>query len=477
MWEPLKTRISQGFIFSIGLYTVLHFVELFYGSSVLEDIMSVLALSAMVCGFAFLLITKTSVWVPFFLIVASVVIDIMSGHPIIPVAAAGLLKMRGLIGLLFMMPMIGWVLEEAPYIESIMYLARGLFRTSRRFYFGMMLMTQLIAYFLLFGSISVTYQFEDFFLKDKKGLDWEYFKGTGLLRAFALSTLWIVSIPSFIYAVSSMGGSLGLSIIQGFFISMAALFLAVGMMWLRERRRHLNFTERLQQEIGRVAAQTVESGKEWHYVRVFVFIFLSLFGLIFLIHGIWQVDLLVVIPLVILGWTILYFAVRQRMRRLSRRTTFFVLKGARGKTFQFLIMLSAGLMISSLQQSGWAQVIVNSIIHVADLIPLINMLWLLPFILILLGFMGLGPLTVIVLVGGVLQGVDVSYPPELIILSLTSGSVISVLLSPFVMPVIMMSSVNGLSVYRNGFGFNIGFAVAFYLMVQLYLQLVVWLIS
>src|SRR5699024_11197335 len=94
-------------------------------------------------------------------------------------------------------------------------------------------------------------------------------------------------------------------------------------------------------------------------------------------------------------------------------------------------------------------------------------------IVIILGFMGLGPLTVMVLVGGIFESISLPYSPELIVLAITSGNAISIMLSPLIMPVIILSSINGLSPIKNGFRFNYKYAIAFYVMVQVYIQTMV----
>lgn len=75
-----------------------------------------------------------------------------------------------------------------------------------------------------------------------------------------------------------------------------------------------------------------------------------------------------------------------------------------------------------------------------------------------------------VLVAGILESMSFPYPPELIVLAITSGSVISIMLSPLIMPVIILSSSNGLGLVTNGLKFNWKFAIAFYIIVQVYLQ-------
>ena len=94
---------------------------------------------------------------------------------------------------------------------------------------------------------------------------------------------------------------------------------------------------------------------------------------------------------------------------------------------------------------------------------------------IILGFFGLGPLTVMVLVGGILGNLDLPYPSELIVLAVTSGSALSILLSPIIMPIIVLSASNGLSGVKNGIKFNWKYALVIYIMVQAYIQSMVLL--
>src|SRR5690625_3745593 len=133
-------------------------------------------------------------------------------------------------------------------------------------------------------------------------------------------------------------------------------------------------------------------------------------------------------------------------------------------------MLSVGVLISSLHQTNFSMYVVNGLTITQETFPFINVLSLLPFIIIILGLMGLGPLTVMVLVAGMLESMSFPYPTELIVLSITSGSVISTLISPLIMPVIVLSAANKLSILTNGFTFNWKFALTFYLMIQLYIQ-------
>ncbi|WP_053220060.1 hypothetical protein [Virgibacillus senegalensis] len=379
--------------------------------------------------------------------------------------------MRSLIALLLIVPIIGWILREEPYIDAIMNAAHKLLNTGRKFYFGIMLVNQLIAYFLLFGCIPMMYQFIHEFMRDKTGEAWEYFKGTALLRSFALTTLWVVSIPSFAFAVDHLGASLGWTIAQGLMISLAGMGLAVWFASRKEKQYGIDFTSGIQSEIAKLV-EPKEKGQSRRQVLEFAVLFVSLFTTIFLLHLLMGWGLLIVIPPVIVIWTIGYFVIKKRTGRLASQARQYFVQEMKHKSQQFSLLLAAGMLIYAVNESGAGNYLVEGLFYLEDTVPFLNFLVILPFTTIFLGFLGLGPLTVIVLVAGILQNVEMPYPPELVVLSLTSGSVISVLLSPVILPIIILSATNGLSILKNGFRFNLGYSIVFYFMVQIYIQFV-----
>src|SRR5699024_4865108 len=145
------------------------------------------------------------------------------------------------------------------------------------------------------------------------------------------------------------------------------------------------------------------------------------------------------------------------------------------QTYQLSTMICVGILIYALKQTTFATTVVGSIDYIQTHLPFLNPLYFLPFIVIILGFLGLGPLTVMVLVAGILESMALPYPPELIVLAITSGSVISILVSPLIMPVIVLSAANKLSLITNGFKFNVIYAIVFYVVVQIYIQAMVYI--
>ncbi|MBM7578031.1 hypothetical protein [Jeotgalibacillus terrae] len=462
----MQETAKRGYTLFILLYVIMHFIVSLAQADSLSTLLSLFGLVAFATGYFFLPVKQASISI--FLLVIGITIHLTSGTSLVESSVSGFTVMSGLIALLLIVPIISWVLEEKPYIESVIHFAQRLLNTSRKFYFGMMMITQVISYFLLFGAIPMVYGMVNNFLSDQKGEAWENYKGTALLRAFALTTMWVVSIPSFIFAVDALDASLGLSILQGFVISLAGVLLAVGLSYFRERKYGVDLTAGIQEELAKIAGDQKPGGNK--DVIEFVFLFITLFGSIFLINSIWEASLLLIIPIVIIVWVVLNFVIRKKPHHLLRYGKNYAKNGIPNKAQQFSILLAAGFLIDAVNQSGYGEYIVDGLFLVSDAVPFLNFLWVLPFVVIILGFIGLGPLTVIVLVSGILQGVEVPYPPEIVLLGITSGSVISIMISPLILPAIVLSSVNGISIVKNSFLFNYKFAIAFYLMVQVYLQ-------
>ncbi|MBM7573424.1 hypothetical protein [Aquibacillus albus] len=457
-----------GFSVSIIVYALMHYITYLYPSEPGLFILSLSGILAVVFGFIYLPIKALPI--PTFLLVIAMIIQLSTGGSLLAFAVDGIVQMRSLIALLLIVPVIGWILKEENYIDAIMNVAHNFLNTSKKFYFGLMIVNQIIAYFLLFGAIPMMYQFINDFLRDKTSEAWEYFKGTALLRSFALTTLWVISIPSFAFAVDHLHASLGWTIVQGFFISLAGIGLSVLFASLKEKSYRVDITGELESEIDRLVQHSNGNESNNRLILEFAFLFVSLFSSIFILHITMGWELLIIIPPMIVIWTCAYFLIKRRSARLLKQIKSYVGKEVKFKSQQFCLLLAAALLIYAVNESGIGSYIVDGMFLIEEYVPFLNILAILPFTVILLGFIGLGPLTVIVLVAGILQHVSLPYPPELVVLAITSGSVISIVLSPIVLPIIVLSASNRLSVIKNGFGFNLGFTIAFYFLVQAYIQ-------
>lgn len=467
----MKTIVNVGLSFSIVIYGLLHFVTYFYPNPFLLDMLSLSGLSMFVFGVAVLSFKRLRL--PLALLFIGIIILIFSDTTFLDGVKNGFRQMRNMVGLLILVPLISWVLREEPYIEAVISYGNKLLNTSRKFYFGMISFVQIIAYFLLFGSIQMVYHFVDEILQDKKGEAWENFKGTALLRGFALSTMWVISIPSFVFVVEVMDASLTKAILQGFFIAVIGVGIALVFSRFEEKKYGVDLTAGLRSEFAEVLDAKPQAWRIKRDFREFCILFISLFGTIFLLQAFLDIELLVLIPLIVMVWILLYYLYKKRPYKLWKQFKEHIQTGIQRESYQLYMMLGAGMMVYALNQTGFATAFIKGMYGLLDVTPFLNLLYFLPFIIIILSFFGLGPLTVLALVGGILGNLDLPYPPEIIVLAVTSGSAVSILLSPLIMPVITLSAVNGLSGLKNGIRFNWKYALAIYIVVQIYVQLVV----
>lgn len=467
----MKKTIKYGISVSLFFYMIVHYITFFFNFEFLNVFLSLTGLLALL--FIGLQLGLKSCMLPIFLITLAVLIQLITGGSVVELLTEGVKEMRSLIVLLLIVPIISWVFQEEPYVEAIMNQFHKWLHTSRRFYFGIMIVNQIIAYFLLFGAIPMMYQFIDDFLKEKRGEAWEYLKGTALLRSFALTTMWVISIPSFAFAVDHLGASLPWAIMQGFLISLIGLLLAVFFAVRKEKYYQINYTAGIEKELEKLTEKAGEKNRWKHHVIEFAGLFCALFGLVFLVNILTGWSLLLIIPPIIFLLTTIYYATKKKSSIFYKKIKNYGKEELQHKSLQFSLMLAAGILIYSVNHSGIGNYFVNSLFFIENSVPFLNFLMILPFVVIALGFLGLGPLTVIVLVAGILENVDLPYPAELVVLSMTSGSVISVLLSPLILPIIVLNTSNKLGLLKNGFSFNLVYSIVFYFIVQIYLQIII----
>lgn len=467
----MKVASSIGLKSSIFLFILIHFTSYFYENKYLLWFLSFVALAIILFSVSRLRIKNIKM--PFILLVAGIVLIIVFGENFLEDFANGLRQMRNIVGLLIIVPMIRFVLMEEDYIESIVTAVHSFLDTSRKFYAGMVAFIQIIAYFLLLGAITMMYHVVSSILKNKKGEEWERFKSTGLLRGYAASLVWVISIPSFAYVVEVMDAPLGTTILQGLGIAIVLSVIALIFFHFEEKQYKTDLTAGLQAEISQVLKDQKDPGQIRRLVVEFILLFISLVASIFISYAIFELELLVLIPLIVIVWITVYYLIKRRPKRLTQEVYLYFTEDAESQGYQLSMMLGVGVFIYGLNQTSFAQSVVDGIYLLQESLPFMNILYFLPFIIIFLGFFGLGPMTVMVLVGGILESIDLPYPPELVVLAITSGSSISILLSPLIMPLIIISSKTGMSAWKNGFGYNWKFAIVVYVVVQIYIQLMI----
>lgn len=469
----MKNLIAWGLRISIILFAILHFITAFYVDPFLTAVLAVSGLFTLF--FSILHLNVTKIKLPLVLFLSAVLILILSDTSIQDGFFNGLLQMRNVIGLLVIVPMIGWVMNEDFYVESLLRKTQNFLNSSQKMYAGMISFTQIISYFLLFGAIPLVYHLVNKLLKNEQGEGWERYKGTAVLRGFSLSVLWVITMPSFIFVVETMNASLWISILQGLGIALVGILIAVVFSFFEEKRSGVDVSAGLKAVLADLTIQGEQTENNNRLVIEFILLFVSLFGTIILFHNLVETQLLILIPLVIVCWTLVYFLLKKKLWKFLASAKNFADQPILNQSYQLSVMLGAGMLIYALNQTGFGSVVISGINTLQNAIPFLSILHLLPFMVLFLGFFGLGPLTVMVLVAGILETLHLPYAPELIVITVTSGSALSILLSPLLMPNIVLSGVNGLSGLKNGVQFNWKFAVFLYFIVQLYVGLMIQL--
>lgn len=462
--------IRLTFALSATLFVIFHFIELMTNHELFLELISFFGFIALVSGI--LLLTKRNAILPLFLLLLAMIICIVNAETtFIDVTWLGSRKMRALLPMLFVIPFVGWVLKQEDYVEDTIVLLKSRLKSSRTFYGTLMFMTQIISFFLLFGSIVVVYQIVQTFLKEKDSPTWKDFKATAILRGFSFTTIWVVSMASFAYTVEVMDAPLMTTFIQGFLVSVVGIFLAMIHLFLYEKKHKINFSKEIEETISKVARNIESKENIYRNPIEFVILFLTLVSMTFIFNWLLPIGLLSVIPLVVILWVFTYFLIKGKWKVLYMEGKQYLQEGIASSAQQWSLLLAVGLLIVAFDMSGISEAVMQGVYHWTEDILGLNFLWVLPIIVLLLGFIGVGPLSVTVLISGILLSIHLPYDPEIIVLAMTLGSALSVLLSPLIIPTILLSSVNGRSTFENSFMSNWKFAIVIYFVVECYIQL------
>lgn len=466
--------LKIGFSISLSVFFILNFVEYWFSWDWSISLLSFFGLISLL--FALTLLRFMEMLLPLLLVTASLIICFFSEYGFYQILWLGIIQMRTLVIMVLMVPIVSWVLRKEPYIESLLNSGIKILNSTKRLYIGLMALTQVVSYFLMVSSVLLTYQIIDSFLKNNRCKIWEIYKGTGIMRGVSLTSLWVLSIPNFAYAVHVFGSSLILTILQGFFISIIGITIASFLFLKEEKKYDINIFEKVTEEI---QFSTVTKKKEMEIQKntiEFFILILTLFGAIIINYEFLSWQLLIVIPFTILLWTIVYFLIKKDLTFFFSELKKYVLGGVSMKAQEISIFFAAGIFIFSLNSSGYGMEIINRIFIISDIFSWFNMLWYLPIIVWVAGLCGLSPLAAMVFIGELLKDVQLPYAPEFIVLSLTIGSLLSATLSPISMPSIMLSSISQQNKWKVSIAQNWKFSLLCYLFAELYMQTMVLLL-
>jgi len=268
--------------------------------------------------------------------------------------------------------------------------------------------------------------------------------------------------------ITVLDASLGIVILQGVIIAILGTCIALFIFFF-EQKRGMIIDDELSEEIDKITS--VITGQN-RLALEFIVLMVSLITGILIFNTLLTWNVLTIIPIVVFFWTLLYFILKKSLSQFVYELKHFITLGMAWKAREFSIIMSAGLLVLAINESGWGYQGIDVMYAIIEKISFLNFLWFLPLIVLFLSLLGLMPSTIMVLMAGILQTITLPYSPELIVLSLSTGTVFAVLLSPLIVPSIIISSLNGRSSWKNSFQSNWKFALLFYIITQVYIQFI-----
>lgn len=403
---------------------------------------------------------------PIVLLSAALILMVISGMDVqLMEMFVGFQEMHPIIVIVLVIPLISIVLKQKPYIESVMVFGIKWIKSSVHFHFLLLVFTQCISFFLLPTTVPVVYQFVSKLFGNES--QWEVIQTTAIYRSVALAGVWVISFPSFAYAVEVLEVPLVTAIFQGVLLSALGVLLSVLFVIKLVKRSGMSFkieefTEvvvKRQQDLLNVKENAIE----------FLFLFSSLLMSILLFNFLLPLSLLTVIPLVTIIWTGIYFVVKKEKKPLLSDMKQFVKTGLIQKQKEINIFITAGFLVTALETSGIGEFLIKELYMLSTEHILFNLLLFFPLIITFFGMIGIPPSASMIMVVEFVNKLPYDYSNSTVLLSLTLGTAISVLISPIAVPGVLLSSINGQRPWQNSIQKNLYYAIVFFCISEIYI--------
>src|SRR5699024_10862041 len=128
-------------------------------------------------------------------------------------------------------------------------------------------------------------------------------------------------------------------------IAILGTIMAVLFAHFQEKRFGVNLTPTLQAEIVKVVANASPKEVRVRKVIEFGMLFVTLFGTVFLIHGLFAVKLMTLIPLVIIAWVLTFYVMKRRTKKIPTMLGQYYKHDLTGQAYQLSVMLAVGVLI------------------------------------------------------------------------------------------------------------------------------------
>lgn len=453
--------VNKFFVTALVTFILLYFISTAWKESIIFDLLSAMGLMMLLS--IFFSKPKQNIVLPVLLITLSMIVVWITASPPF-VLWIGLREMRAIIPLIILITLVNWIISHRPYVKALMNFGKRKITTPTRFFSFVAILTHFISSFMTVGGIAFVYQL---FRNEKKPTvsqdPWEFTLGTAIMQGFTLTVLWTAVHPAFAYVIAGTHAPLLTTVSKGLGLAFLGFIISIIIYQFQMKRKQIptDVTPDLE----------INSGEQLDgLVGKFLFWVSLLMGGIFITSQWLQLDILLAVPIVIVVVTTIYFITNDSISEYKKLWTRLVIVDLALKKKEILLILSAGLLVGTLKETGYGFVLFDYFLTAVDILN-INILISLTFVVILLGFCGFPPIPAMVLLSGILVNVPGGYSPDLVALSLLLGVSVTLVIAPVTVPLLLISSLNGRSLAENGFQSNILFGVALLIIGLLYIQL------
>jgi hypothetical protein len=459
--EKIEHYGNKVFVTALVMFILLYFLSTISEVTLIIELLSMLGFVMLIS--IFLLLPVRGLILPILLITLSILIVWMtSSSPV--VMWLGLREMSAIIPLIILISLVSWIIGHRPYVKAIMSRGGKLITTTTRFFSIVAGLTHLISSFMTVGGIVFVYQmFRNAKNKQVSEYSWDFTMSTAIMRGFTLTVLWTAVHPAFAYGLAGTNAPLLPTVVKGF--GLACIGFVLGIFIFRLQMKRFQISKDVLPDLSTCSDVQLD-GLVWKFL---CWVFL-LMGGIFITNQWLHINILLAVPVVIVLVTTLYFASNRSMSQYKQLWVHLVTVDLEKKKKEILLILSAGLLVGTLKETGYGHVLFGYFLTAVEWLN-INVLIGLTFVVILLGFCGFPPIPAMVLLSGILVNLPGDYAPELIALSLLLGVSVTLVIAPVTVPLLLISSQNGRSLAENGFRWNIVFGVTLLIVGIGYIQL------
>ncbi|TWI58193.1 hypothetical protein [Halalkalibacter nanhaiisediminis] len=456
----MKQFINNLFITALVMFILLFFVSTIWQEPFVFELISAMGLVMLVS--IFIVFPKRALILPIILIMLSIsIISLTSSSPV--VLWKGLREMSVIIPLVILINLVSWIIGHRPYVKALMNHGKKQITTPIRFFSLVAALSHFISSFMAVGGVAFVYQmFRDTKKQSVSQESWDFILSAAVMRGFTLTVLWTVVHPAFAYGIAGTNAPLLPTVLKGLGLACIGFVISIIIFMIEMKRKQISAS--VISDLS-VRPEDKLDGLVWR----FLFWVSLLMGGILISNQWLHLDILLAVPIVIVTVTTLYFISNKSMSEYKQLWVRLVTVDLDKKKKEMSVILSAGLLVATLKETGYDQLLFGYFLHAVDVLNL-NILIGLTFVVILLGFCGLPPIPAMVLLSGILVDIPGGYSADLVLLSLLLGVAVTLVIAPVTVPLLLISSQNGLSLGENGFRSNILFAVSLLIVGLIYIQ-------